>query len=50
MGHEFWYCFGEDASRDHDTSIDPRKLARVLDAMLDAPQTDPLFQELARAS
>jgi hypothetical protein len=49
MGHEFWYCFGENVSRDYDTAIDPRKLARVLDYMLDAPQTDPLFHELAQA-
>jgi capsular polysaccharide biosynthesis protein len=46
MGHEFWYCFGENSSRENDTAIDPRKLARVLDYMLDAPQTDPLFEEL----
>jgi hypothetical protein len=47
MGHEFWYCFGENVSKDHDTAISPRKLARVLDAMLDQPQVDPLFDELA---
>jgi capsular polysaccharide biosynthesis protein len=41
MGHEFWYCFGENASRDHDTRIDPRKLERVLDYMLGAPRIDP---------
>jgi capsular polysaccharide biosynthesis protein len=48
MGHEFWYCFGENVSRDYDTAIAPRKLARVLDYMLDAPVTDPLFDDLAR--
>lgn len=37
IGHEFWYCFGEDASPDHDLTIDPKKLAKVLDYMLDAP-------------
>lgn len=35
MGHEFWYCFGENASSDYDTKISPDKLARVLDYMLD---------------
>jgi len=49
MGHEFWYCLGENVSRDHDTAIDPRKLARVLDTMLEAPVTDPLFAELRKA-
>jgi hypothetical protein len=48
MGHEFWYCFGENVSRDYDTAIAPRKLARVLDYMLDAPVTDSLFDDLAR--
>jgi hypothetical protein len=47
MGHEFWYCLGENVSREHDTAIEPRKLARVLDYMLDAPVTDPLFQDIA---
>lgn len=41
MGHEFWYCFGQNVSKDHDTAIRPEKLARVLDYMLDAPRTDP---------
>ena len=45
MGHEFWYCFGENVSKEHDMAIEPRKLARVLDCMLDRPQTDPLFDE-----
>lgn len=36
VGHEFWYCFGENASREHDTKIRPEKLARVLDYMLEA--------------
>jgi len=40
-GHEFWYTFGENASKDYDTYMDPRKLERVLDYMLDAPVTDP---------
>ena len=35
VGHEFWYCFGEDASSDHDTRIAPDKLARILDYMLE---------------
>ena len=48
MGHEFWYCFGENVSRDYDTAIAPHKLARVLDYMLCAPVTDPLFDDLAR--
>ena len=48
IGHEFWYCLGENVSPDHDTAIDPRKLARVLDAMLEVPQIDPLFQQLKR--
>lgn len=41
MGHQFWYCFGENVSRDHDTRIEPRKLARVLDYMLGGPGVDP---------
>lgn len=41
MGHQFWYCFGENVSRDHDTSISPQKLARVLDYMLGGPGIDP---------
>lgn len=41
MGHEFWYCFGENVSSDYDTRIEPRKLERVLDYMLDAPRIDP---------
>jgi hypothetical protein len=49
MGHEFWYCFGENVSADYDTSIDPRKLARVLDAMLEAPVTDALFDRISAA-
>jgi len=36
VGHEFWYCFGEDASPDHDTRISPDKLCRILDYMLEA--------------
>jgi len=48
MGHEYWYCFGENVSPDYDTAISPRKLARVLDYMLDAPVTDPLFDDLAK--
>jgi hypothetical protein len=48
MGHEFWYCFGENVSRDYDTAIAPATLARVLDYMLDAPVTDPLFDELGK--
>lgn len=47
MGHEFWYCFGENASAEHDMTIAPEKLARVLDCMLDGPQTDPLFDVIA---
>ena len=50
LGHEFWYCFGENVSRDHDTAIAPKKLARVLDYMLEAPVTDPLFDEVAKYS
>jgi hypothetical protein len=49
MGHEFWYCLGENVSRDNDTAIAPKKLARVLDFMLEAPVTDPLFDEIATA-
>ena len=50
MGHEFWYCFGENASPDYDMTVDHRKLARVLDYMLDAPVTDPLFDRIQAAS
>jgi hypothetical protein len=41
MGHEFWYCFGENVSRDYDTRVELRKLERVLDYMLGAPRIDP---------
>jgi capsular polysaccharide biosynthesis protein len=40
-GHEFWYTIGENASREYDTRMDPRKFERVLDYMIDAPRTDP---------
>jgi hypothetical protein len=43
MPHVPDVTFGEDASRDHDLRIDPRKPTRVLDYMLDVPPTDPLF-------
>lgn len=41
LGHEHWHCFGENVSRDFDTKVDARKLARALDYLLDAPVTDP---------
>ena len=41
MGHEYWYTFGENASKDFGTKMDPRKFERVLDYMLNAPLTDP---------
>jgi capsular polysaccharide biosynthesis protein len=50
MGHDFWYCFGENVSEEYDTAIDRRKLARVIDTMLEAPVTDPLFDKITAAS
>ena len=47
MGHEFWYCFGENVSKEHDMAIEPQKLARVLDCLLEGSQTDPLFDAIA---
>ena len=40
VGHEFWYCFGENASKDNDVKVDPRKLAQVLDFMLEQQSAD----------
>jgi capsular polysaccharide biosynthesis protein len=48
VGHEFWYCFGADASPEHDTRIAPDKLARVLDYMLEADVCEVPPEETGR--
>jgi len=47
-GHDFWYTFGENVSSEYDTVIDPKKLARVLDYMLETDGWDPSPEELSR--
>lgn len=47
-GHDFWYCFGENVNSEYDTAIDPKKLARVLDYMLETEGHDPSPEEMAR--
>jgi hypothetical protein len=47
-GHEFWYCFGENVSSEYDTAISPKKLARVLDYMLETGGSDPAPEEVSR--
>lgn len=47
-GHEFWYCFGENVSSEYDTVINPKKLARVLDYMLETDGWDPAPEEISR--
>jgi hypothetical protein len=47
-GHEFWYCFGENVSSTQDTYITPKKLARVLDYMLETGGWDESPEELSQ--
>ncbi len=46
VGHQFWYCLGENASSDWDTLVNPSKLARVFDYMLGHQQFDYGAEEI----